>query len=236
MRALLLTFFALMVLQAPSAVAEQKASLFTGIVVKSARGIDGVEVVEVRPGSFSDSAGLKKGDVIIELDGAEIDSLGSFVEHSKAVERKDDVIMVVSRSGNNVDVAIFRDPSLAGRKKGDVGGAVESVEGAAGSAVGYAEETAHKAVKGAEEAAGDAYKYAGEAAHKGVKVTGEAASGAYGYAKEGARDVKEAARDAVKFTEKETHKAVKSAEDVTTETLEADEGMPKETQKPEDKN
>lgn len=298
MRAILWVFFVLAVLQSPSApAAEDKASLFTGIVVKSARGAGGAEVVEVKPGSFGDSAGLKAGDIIVQVDEAEVDSLDDFVGLSKETGRKDDVAVIVLRGGNNVAVEILRDPLQAAGRKSVIGGAVESVEGAASSAVGfaeektheavkgakdvagdaagYAEEAAHKAVKGTKEAASDAYEYAGEAAHKGVEVTEEAASGAYGYAKEGAGDVKEAAGEAYEyageaahkgvevtkeaasdaygyakegaedvkeaageaagFAEKEAHKAVKSAEDTTVETLKADEGMPKETQKPEEK-
>lgn len=217
MRAMLSIFFVLMVLQTPSAIAEQKTSLFTGIVIKGARGAEGAEVVEVKPGSFSDSAGLKSGDIIVQVDGAKINSLGSFAEHSRKVERKDDIAMVVLRGGSNVNIEILRDPSQAGSKKGPAGGAVEPAAAAAGGAVGSVEEKTHEAVEGAKDVAGEASEQAKETAHEAVKET------------------KEAASDVAGFAGKETHKAVESAENVTLDILYADEGISKEEQQSEGK-
>ncbi|HHT9134328.1 MAG TPA: PDZ domain-containing protein [Candidatus Avalokitesvara rifleensis] len=210
-------FFVLMVLQTPSAIAEQKTSLFTGIVIKGARGAEGAEVVEVKPGSFSDSAGLKSGDIIVQVDGTKINSLGSFAEHSKKVERKDDIAVVVLRGGNNVNIEILRDPSQAGSNKGPAVGAVEPAAAAAGGAVGFVEEKTHEAVEGAKDVADEASEQAKETAHEAVKET------------------KEAASDVAGFAEKETHKAVEFAENVTLDILYADEGISKEEQQSEGK-
>lgn len=239
MRAMLSIFFVLMVLQTPSAIAEQKTSLFTGIVIKGARGAEGAEVVEVKPGSFSDSAGLKSGDIIVQVDGAKINSLGSFAEHSRKVERKDDIAMVVLRGGSNVNIEILRDPSQAGSKKGPAGGAVEPAAAAGGGAVGFVEEKTHEAVEGAKDVAGEASEQAEETAHEAVKETKEAAGSAYEYAGEAKQktveETKEAAGDVAGFAEKETHKAVESAENVTLDILYADEGISKEEQQSEGK-
>ncbi len=198
MRAIFLAFVVISLL-ASAAVAENKSSLFTGIVVKDARGAGGAEVVEVNPGSFSDDAGLRAGDIIVRLDGTKIDSISGFLKGYKKVEGRDGVAMTVTRNGNNIDIEVSRYPGQAGSKPGVVSGATESVEKAAGEAAGYAEETTHKAVEATKEAAGDAseyskekageaYEYVGEKTHEAVGATKEAAGDAYGYLKEKASE------------------------------------------------
>ena len=217
MRTVLSLFFVLMVLQTSSAIAEHKTSLFTGVVVKGARGAEGAEVVEVKPGSFSDSAGLKSGDIIVQMDGAKINSLRSFMEDSRKVERKDDIAMVVLRGGNSVNIEILRDPSQAASRKASAGGAVEPAAATAGGTAGFVEEKTHKAAEGAEDVAGKAVEQTEETAHEAVKET------------------KEAASDVAGFAGKETHKAVESAENVTLNILYTDEGISKEEQQSEGK-
>jgi membrane-associated protease RseP (regulator of RpoE activity) len=159
MRAIFLAFVVISLL-ASAAVAENKSSLFTGIVVKGARGAVGAEVVEVNPGSFSDDAGLRAGDIIVRLDGTKIYSLSGFVEGYKKVEGRDGVAMTVTRNGNNIDIEVSRYSGQAGSKPGMVSGAIESVEKTAV----YAEETTHRAVGATKEAAGSASEYSKEKA------------------------------------------------------------------------
>lgn len=63
------------------------SNLFSGLVVaqgESASG--GVRVVEIHPGCPAERAGLKTGDIIIEIDGQKVKTLEAFANMSKAMK------------------------------------------------------------------------------------------------------------------------------------------------------
>ena len=64
----------------------------------------GLKLTGVRPGSPADSAGLKAGDVVIELGGGVVTDLYSYSEALYAHKPGDRVVIVVMREGKRVEV------------------------------------------------------------------------------------------------------------------------------------
>ncbi|HHT9152883.1 MAG TPA: PDZ domain-containing protein [Candidatus Hypogeohydataceae bacterium YC40] len=61
-------------------------SIFSGLIV--AQGEQGVKVVEVHPGCPGERAGLRVGDLIMEVDGQKVKTLEEFANMSKAMKDK----------------------------------------------------------------------------------------------------------------------------------------------------
>jgi serine protease Do len=72
------------------------------------KGTDGVIISEVEPGSAAGEAGLRQGDVILEVDRKEVGSLDTLASVLKEVEEKKTVLFLVDRSGRTVFVAVKR--------------------------------------------------------------------------------------------------------------------------------
>jgi len=66
----------------------------------------GVYIAEVTPGSAAEAAGIKKGDVLIELDGTKITSMSDLDAVKKRHKAGDTVTAVVSRNGNKISLKI----------------------------------------------------------------------------------------------------------------------------------
>ena len=60
----------------------------------------GVVVVRVEPGSIADEAGLKKGDVIHEIDKRKISRVGDYKSITSGVGPEDTPLLFVNRGGS----------------------------------------------------------------------------------------------------------------------------------------
>ena len=66
----------------------------------------GVVVKEVRPGSAAADAGLQQGDVIQEVNRSVINNLSDYQNIASQIEKKSLVVLLLSRRGNNLFVAV----------------------------------------------------------------------------------------------------------------------------------
>lgn len=66
----------------------------------------GVVIVKVEPFSVSEEAGLKKGDVIQEINKKKIDNLSDFNKVMKNIREGDTVLLFVNRSGNKFYITL----------------------------------------------------------------------------------------------------------------------------------
>jgi len=66
----------------------------------------GVVVVKVEPGSTADEAGLKKGDVIQEMDRKRVAGVGDFNKITSAIEPGDTTLLFVNRGGRRFYITI----------------------------------------------------------------------------------------------------------------------------------
>ncbi|MEE9523483.1 MAG: DegQ family serine endoprotease [Thermodesulfovibrionales bacterium] len=66
----------------------------------------GVVVVSVEPGSPADDSGLRKGDVIQEIDGRPIASLDNFNTASSYIKDNNDIILFINRNGKKFYAAL----------------------------------------------------------------------------------------------------------------------------------
>jgi S1-C subfamily serine protease len=66
--------------------------------------VPGLKLTGVRPGSPADSAGLKAGDIVIELGGKAVTDLYSYSEALYVHKPGDSVKIVVLRGGARVEV------------------------------------------------------------------------------------------------------------------------------------
>jgi len=66
----------------------------------------GVVVVRVEPGSAADEAGLKKGDVIHEIDKKRVGGIGDFNKITSSIEPGDTTLLFVNRGGKRFYITI----------------------------------------------------------------------------------------------------------------------------------
>ncbi len=66
----------------------------------------GVVVVKIEPGSPAEDAGLKKGDIVQEVDRQRISNLNEFNKAASRVKPSDSVLLFVNRSGKKFYVAL----------------------------------------------------------------------------------------------------------------------------------
>jgi S1-C subfamily serine protease len=66
----------------------------------------GVKVAAVTPGSPADKAGLKEGDVLLRLDGREIENLQAYSTMLRELSPGQAVKFVVGRGGAEIEVAV----------------------------------------------------------------------------------------------------------------------------------
>lgn len=66
----------------------------------------GVEVEEVLPGSAAEEAGILAGDIILEMDGEEIEDGSQLAVLTSARDAGDSVTLTVSRQGQNLIVTV----------------------------------------------------------------------------------------------------------------------------------
>ncbi len=68
--------------------------------------VAGVVVNEVKPGSAAEAAGLQQGDIIQEVNREVIKSLSDYQSIASKIEKKELVVLFLSRRGNNLFVAV----------------------------------------------------------------------------------------------------------------------------------
>jgi serine protease Do len=66
----------------------------------------GVVIVNVEPGSSADEAGLRKGDVLQEIDKRAITSLDDFNLAASTIKDTDDIVLFINRNGKKFYVAL----------------------------------------------------------------------------------------------------------------------------------
>lgn len=66
----------------------------------------GVVVIRVEPGSTADDAGLKKGDVIQEIDKQRVSGIGDFKKITSAIEPGETTLLFINREGRRFYVTI----------------------------------------------------------------------------------------------------------------------------------
>ncbi len=91
-------------------------SPFSGIEVANSKETPGARVVKVAPGSLAAKAGIKSGDVIVEIEKTGVNSLEDFVDISRGVSGKDGTSISVDRGGSRLDVSLGE--SLSGSDSG----------------------------------------------------------------------------------------------------------------------
>jgi len=73
------------------------------------RDLKGVVVSRVAPGSAAEEAGLRRGDVILEVNREPVKDLASFRKALKATAQKKSVLLLVRRGDNTIFIAIKRE-------------------------------------------------------------------------------------------------------------------------------
>jgi serine protease Do len=68
----------------------------------SAPDVKGLRLTGVRAGSPADSAGLKAGDIVVQLDGKDVTDLQSYSDALYSHQPGDEVDIVVLRNGERV--------------------------------------------------------------------------------------------------------------------------------------
>ena len=66
----------------------------------------GVIVVQVEPGSVADSAGLREGDLIIEINRKTVSDLKSYERLFKKIKKGDSVLFLINRQGNRFYITL----------------------------------------------------------------------------------------------------------------------------------
>ncbi|GAX60690.1 magnetosome protein MamE [Candidatus Scalindua japonica] len=80
-------------------------SIFSGMIFSEKK--EGLKIVEVQSGSPGFDAGLKSGDIILEIEGKKIRSLPDYVKISKEIKNKKvEVSLVIIRKDIEYDVSI----------------------------------------------------------------------------------------------------------------------------------
>lgn len=68
--------------------------------------LEGVYIEEVSAGSSADKAGIKKGDVLVSIDGAKVTNMGFVQEKVNGYRPGDKAVLTVIRGGNTRDVEV----------------------------------------------------------------------------------------------------------------------------------
>jgi len=80
--------------------------VFSGLIISEKK--DGIKIVEVQSGSPGFDAGLRTGDIVLEIDGKETKKLRDYVKISKELKgKKVEVPLVILRKGVSYDVTIM---------------------------------------------------------------------------------------------------------------------------------
>lgn len=77
-----------------------------GIKAQDAEDGKGVNVIEVEDSSAAWKAGLKKGDIILQFDGSEVNSTNELVEQFQEARKKSTIKVRIQRGGNPQDIEI----------------------------------------------------------------------------------------------------------------------------------
>ncbi len=77
-----------------------------GIKAQDAEDGKGVNILEVEDSSAAAKAGLKKGDIILQFDGAEVNSTNELIEQVQEARRKSAIKIKILRSGVNQEIEI----------------------------------------------------------------------------------------------------------------------------------
>jgi membrane-associated protease RseP (regulator of RpoE activity) len=81
-------------------------SIFSGMIFSQNK--DGLKVVEAQSGSPGFDAGLKKGDIVLEIEGKKINSLPDYVKISREIKKKKvEASLVILRKDVEYDVTIM---------------------------------------------------------------------------------------------------------------------------------
>jgi tetratricopeptide (TPR) repeat protein len=80
-------------------------SIFSGMIFSQNK--DGLKIVEAQSGSPGFDAGLKKGDIVLEIEGKKINSLPDYVKVSREIKNKKvEVSLVILRKDVEYDVTL----------------------------------------------------------------------------------------------------------------------------------
>jgi membrane-associated protease RseP (regulator of RpoE activity) len=80
-------------------------SIFSGMIFSEKK--EGLKIVEVQSGSPGFDAGLRAGDIVLEIEGKKTKKLGDYVKISKELKNKKvEVSLVILREGVSYDVTI----------------------------------------------------------------------------------------------------------------------------------
>ncbi|MGR3175763.1 MAG: PDZ domain-containing protein [Candidatus Scalindua sp.] len=81
-------------------------TIFSGLIISERK--DGIKIVEVQSGSPGFDAGLRTGDIVLEIDGKKTKKLRDYVKISREVRgKKVEVSLVILRKGVSYDVTIM---------------------------------------------------------------------------------------------------------------------------------
>ncbi len=81
-------------------------SIFSGMIFSEKK--EGLKIVEVQSGSPGFDAGLRSGDIVLEIEGKKIRSLPDYMKISREIKNKKvEVPLVILRKGVEYDVAIM---------------------------------------------------------------------------------------------------------------------------------
>jgi len=80
--------------------------VFSGLIISEKK--DGIKIVELQSGSPGFDAGLRTGDIVLEIDGKEVKKLRDYVKISRELKgKKVEVSLVILREGVSYDVTIM---------------------------------------------------------------------------------------------------------------------------------
>jgi len=71
-----------------------------GLKIKDTEAATGVEILEVEPGSAAEKAGLKKGDIITEMNGEKVNGVNDITSEIRQSENKNDYKIKAKRDNN----------------------------------------------------------------------------------------------------------------------------------------
>lgn len=77
-----------------------------GTVPEYAEGVEGVKLSGVRPDSPADKAGVKAGDIIVQLAGKNVKSVQDYVFVLQEMKPNEPVVMVVVRDGKRMEITV----------------------------------------------------------------------------------------------------------------------------------
>jgi serine protease Do len=72
------------------------------------KGEQGVVVVGVEPGSPAEEAGIRPGDVIIEVNRQSVDSIGAVKDQIATADDKERLLLLIERQGGKIYVPLAR--------------------------------------------------------------------------------------------------------------------------------